>query len=81
MRPGARVDDIRLAYRGAEGLAIHPDGALEIQTALGALRDAAPVSWQQVAGIRKLVESRYVLESGGAAYSFRVEPAISRNGT
>ena len=75
VRPGARVEDIRLGYRGQAGLTLDGAGALLIQTAQGTLRDSPPVSYQQVAGRRVPVDSRYVLKEGGSAeagYGFAV---------
>ena len=70
VRPGARVEDIRLAYRGATGLRRDGDGALQIETALGELRDSPPVAYQEIGGVREPVESRYVL-SGDARLRVR----------
>ena len=69
--PGARPADIRLAYAGANGLRLDGDGALVVQTPLGALRDAAPVSHQQIDGRRVPVDSRYELGADGE-YGFAV---------
>jgi hypothetical protein len=48
LKPGASVEDVRLAYRGAEGLKVGAGGELLIQTPLGILEDAAPVSYQRI---------------------------------
>ena len=64
VRPGGRPEDIRLAYAGAEGLTVDGSGALLIKTAIGVLRDSAPVSYQDIDGMRVPVESQYVLDSG-----------------
>jgi hypothetical protein len=70
IRPGARVSDIRLAYRGASGLSLARSGSLRVATPLGVLRDSRPVSYQHIAGRRVPVASRYVLEAeGGYAFS------------
>ena len=61
VHPGARISDIKLAYAGAHGLKIARTGALQIQTALGLLRDAPPVSYQLISGKRVSVRSRYVV--------------------
>jgi hypothetical protein len=66
VRAGANVDDIRLAYRGAKGLALDKRGNLRIQTRLGALTDTRPRSYQVVGGQRVPVDSRFVLGDGGA---------------
>ena len=52
VRPGARPSDVRLEYAGARGLSIDDSGALLIDTDLGVLRDAAPVSYQMIDGER-----------------------------
>ncbi|MDQ1733230.1 MAG: hypothetical protein QOK10_3389, partial [Pseudonocardiales bacterium] len=52
LKPGARIRDIRLSYRGATGLALDRGGALLVRTAVGNLRDSAPVAYQTVAGKR-----------------------------
>jgi Beta-propeller repeat len=71
LKPGASVEDVRLGYRGAEGLSVGADGELLIQTSLGVLKDAAPVSYQLIGGERVAVESRYKLEGDGG-YGFEV---------
>jgi hypothetical protein len=71
LQPGASVEDVRLAYRGAEGLSVGPGGELLMQTSLGVLKDAAPVSYQRIGGERVPVESRYTLKGNGG-YGFAV---------
>jgi hypothetical protein len=68
LKPGSSVDDVRLAYRGAEGLKVGAGGELLVRTPLGILKDAAPVSYQQIGGERVPVESRYVLKGDGEGY-------------
>ena len=75
VRPGARPEDVRLAYAGATGLSLDDRGRLLIETDMGVLRDSPPVSYQEIAGARVPVESRYVIrERGGAqeGYGFAV---------
>ena len=72
IRPGGRVSDIRIDYAGADGLAIDNEGALEIKTAMGVLRDSPPVAWQSDGRMRVPVDSRYVLSRTGHGYSFAV---------
>ena len=57
VRPGARVRDIRLAYRGAKRLSLDRQGNLRIGTPLGVLTDTRPISYQLVAGRRVPVEA------------------------
>jgi hypothetical protein len=71
LKPGSSVDDVRLAYRGAEGLSVGTGGELLVRTSLGLLKDAAPVSYQRIGGERVPVESRYVLRGDGG-YGFAV---------
>jgi hypothetical protein len=69
LKPGSSVDDVRLGYRGAEGLSVGTGGELLVQTSLGVLKDAAPVSYQRIGGERVPVESRYTLKGDGS-YGF-----------
>src|SRR5215211_7415324 len=64
LAPGGGLDAVRLAYRGAEGLALGEDGSLRIATPLGMLTDSAPVSYQEIDGRRVPVDSRFVLHGG-----------------
>jgi uncharacterized protein (DUF2141 family) len=77
LRPGAKVDDIRLAYRGARRLSVNPGGELLIRTPLGVLRDERPRSYQEIGSRRLPVSSSFVLEDGGA-YGFAVGRYDSR---
>ena len=65
VRSGARPSDIRLAYAGATRLSLDDSGALLIETGAGVLRDAAPVTYQEAAGTRVTVQSRYALDEPG----------------
>jgi hypothetical protein len=67
LQPGAQPASIALRFEGATGLRLDPAGNLVIETALGPLEDAAPVSYQEIDGTRVPVESRYVLRGAGAA--------------
>ena len=71
LAPGADVSRIRLGYRGQQRLSLGRSGELRIETALGLLRDARPVSYQQIGGRRVAVKSRFALGRGGA-YGFTV---------
>ena len=77
VRAGARPENIRLAYAGADGLVLDGAGGLLIETPLGALRDSPPVSYQEIDGVRVPVESRYVLK--GAEYGFAVGAGYRRD--
>ena len=71
LKPGSSVEDVRLGYRGAERLKVGAGGELLVQTSLGILKDAAPVSYQRIGGERVPVESRYKL-TGDGGYGFWV---------
>jgi hypothetical protein len=71
LKPSSSVDDVRLGYRGAEGLSVGAGGELLVRSSLGVLKDAAPVSYQLIGGERVPVESRYVLKGDGS-YGFAV---------
>jgi hypothetical protein len=71
LKPGSSVEDVRLGYRGAEGLKVGAGGNLQVQTSLGVLKDAAPVSYQRIGGKRVPVKSRYEL-TGDGGYGFGV---------
>jgi hypothetical protein len=70
--PGASVEDIRLAYRGADDLSLARNGGLVIRTATGVLRDAPPRSFQVIGGNRVPVESRFEVR-GAHSYGFAIE--------
>jgi len=72
--PGADPRDIRLDYDGASGLSLASDGDLQIETPLGVLNDASPVSHQAVEGDRVPVASHYAIhQADGGGYGFAVE--------
>ncbi|MBT2551840.1 SBBP repeat-containing protein [Arthrobacter sp. ISL-5] len=68
LAPGADPSDIRLGYAGADGLSVSRDGALLVDTPLGALTDSSPTSYQLIDGKPVPVASRYALE--GHSYGF-----------
>ena len=78
VRPGARVRDIRLAYRGAKRLSLDRQGNLRIGTSLGDLTDTRPLSYQLVAGKRVPVRSSFALDRRGAGYGFALGRGYDR---
>ena len=72
VRPGARVSDIRLAYRGAKRLSLDRRGTCASGTPLGVLTDTRPVSYQLVAGKRVPVPKQ--LRARPARYGYRLRP-------
>jgi uncharacterized protein YfaP (DUF2135 family) len=71
---GARPDDIRLAYAGANGLGLDHEGGLLIDTPVGELRDSPPIAYQDIGRARIPVDTHYRLSDGGAdgEYGFAV---------
>lgn len=72
MRPGGDVTNVRVAYRGIDGLQITRDGFLVVHTAFGELRESAPRLYQDIAGNQVPVEGRFKL-TGDSAYTFEVK--------
>ncbi len=69
IRPGGRVQDIRLQYSGATALYLRPDGSLHMQSPMGSITEKAPYSYDEKG---KMVPSHYVLE--GNTLSFGMAP-------
>jgi len=65
--PGADPAAFWERVAGAAGLRVAPDGALALATRAGMIRDAAPVAYQLVGGVRRPVAASYRL--GPAAVS------------
>src|SRR5207253_10341658 len=65
VQPGARIADIGFLYAGARGISVDRDGNLLIRTSLGTLTDQRPNTYQQIAGRKVSVPSRFVVD--GAA--------------
>lgn len=66
VRPGADPARIRLAWRGATGVATDAQGALVVRTPAGSFTDSPPVAFQESGGRRVPV---------AAAYAIRPTPA------
>jgi len=64
VHPGADPSAIRLAYRGAETVAVNASGQLEVTTPLSSFHDDTPVAWQEAEGSRQAVSMSYSLETG-----------------
>lgn len=69
---GADPSRIRMAWRGATGLAVNARGQLEVDTPAGQLVDDRPFSYQVVDRRRVGVPSAYAVE--GRSYGFDVGP-------
>jgi len=62
LQPGADPRAIRVRWRGGTAR-LAEDGALELTTPLGVVREAAPLAWQEIAGRRVQVAVRYQILS------------------
>src|SRR5581483_10559629 len=60
--PGAHPRAIRLRYDGARRLTLDASGNLEIETAGGVVRQKRPVLYQEIAGQRREVAGRFVVQ-------------------
>ena len=69
VRPGASVQDIRLAYRGATGLRRDDAGALRSTPASASCATRRRSTYQEIGGARGRSSSRYVLRGGAATGS------------
>ena len=75
VKAGARVQDIRLAYRGADRLSVDHDGELIVHSKAASITDKRPLSYQLIDGKRVLVASRFALKpraNSKTAYGFAV---------
>lgn len=66
VRPGGKVEDIKLRYNGASKVGINRDGSLETVTPFGKLGEDAPYTYQ--AG-NKTIASSYQLTNGVLTFS------------
>ncbi len=69
--PGANPQEILLEIQGAESLTLLPDGALRIETSVGALRQHQPVIYQESDGVKAMIAGGYRLKEGNRV-SFEV---------
>ena len=70
VRPGARPEQIQLAYSGAAVMGVNGQGQLEVSTPLGGFKDDVPYTYQEVDGKRVEVSAAYAMQ--GQGYGFRV---------
>jgi hypothetical protein len=77
VRPGADSKRMRLAYRGATKVRLSPIGRLEVETPTGGFEDDVPSAYQDVNGLRTMVDVRYAAGSEAAGrfeYGFDLGP-------
>lgn len=63
---GAHPDQIRFSIEGANGIALDPNGDLEISLGSGILIFQKPTAYQESSGEREIVESAFVLNPDGS---------------
>jgi uncharacterized repeat protein (TIGR01451 family) len=68
--PGADPARIALVFKGTDDVSVRSDGALELRTGAGHIRQHPPVLYQKIRGRRSSVEGNVALE--GDRISFRV---------
>src|SRR5262249_40403127 len=62
---GANPGQIRLAFDGAQSMALDSQGNLVLHTAGGDVVEQAPILYQEAGGVRQTVSGRYVLKDNG----------------
>lgn len=60
--PGADPGRIRMAFEGAEELRLEASGDLVVRVAGGEIRQFKPLVYQEVAGVRKAIQGRYLVK-------------------
>jgi len=70
VRPGGIVADIRLAFEGVRSLSVSEKGELLVETGLGIVSMTKPLAFQDIEGIRRVVEASYFVD--GKTYGFAV---------
>lgn len=70
---GADPTAIRWTYAGAQRVEIAADGGLDVTAPAGALREAAPVAYQEAGGVRTPVAAAFALDAAGQV-GFRLGP-------
>ena len=69
VHPGGNPNDIKIDYRGAEGLTLE-DGALIVQLSNGRVKELKPVSFQTINGNRVSVETKYQVVDNQVQFVF-----------
>lgn len=70
--PGADPNIIKVKFDGAERLRIDTRGDLLLKTQGGEIRQAKPLIYQEINGVRRQIEGRYVVGSGNSV-GFKVK--------
>jgi hypothetical protein len=62
VHPGADPSRIRLAYRGADSVAVDNSGRLNVSTPAGSFQDGLPVAYQEINGKKDNVQLAYQID-------------------
>ena len=65
IKPGGRVEDIRVRYSGAAAVKVNSQNQLEISTESGLLLEDEPVSYQVIDGKKIDVKTAYIIDPAG----------------
>lgn len=71
VKPGGDFTQVRVAFKGIDGLKVADDGSLVVSTAFGELRETKPRIYQEIDGKRVAVDGQFKLTSN-TAYTFEV---------
>lgn len=69
VRPGGRVEDIRLLYDGIDGVVAQPDGSLKVLWPRGYSREDRPYSYLDGSGCAQEVASSYTTDGNEVRFS------------
>lgn len=59
---------VRVRYDGATAMEIRPGGGLRVGSSVGDLLEGAPYAYQEIGGVRRRVECRFILDERGAGF-------------
>jgi len=79
VHPGADPAQVRLAYRGVDGISVDEAGRLEVKTPAGGFKDDVPVAYQEIGGARKAVSLGYKLDVQGPGPESEDGPQFGRD--
>ena len=69
--PGKDPRRIKLAFKGASGMRVDPEGNLVVSTSVGDVRQAKPFAYQEVDGDRKEIAARYRVDTQSVTFASR----------
>jgi hypothetical protein len=69
VQPGGDLGNVRVAYRGIDGLKVSDDGSLVVRTDFGDIRETQPRIYQEIDGKKVAVNGHFKL-TGNDSYTF-----------